>query len=200
MIEAGTEKQFVWGGGNWIFLDIGFSGAKDARGRTCGLVIGDAEPGLLNFAEAKKRIVDYLVGSRALVNLVIEAPLSVCFNAEGLPTGRSIETRDGKNRFWYVGAGCSMMVASMYLLSAILEALPRSTIRLFEAFISYKDADAKSDHKREAKTLRDAVRSPGQFPCRKFAAHELKTRTDDDLFSAFRVLGADCGVPAVIML
>jgi hypothetical protein len=27
MIEAGNETQFEWGDGNWVFLDIGFSGA-----------------------------------------------------------------------------------------------------------------------------------------------------------------------------
>jgi hypothetical protein len=40
MIEAGTAQQIAWGDGNWVFLDIGFSGTK----RTCGLAIGDGEP------------------------------------------------------------------------------------------------------------------------------------------------------------
>jgi hypothetical protein len=34
MIEAGKPGQILWGDGNWIFLDIGFSGASGARGKT----------------------------------------------------------------------------------------------------------------------------------------------------------------------
>jgi hypothetical protein len=34
MIVPGTVSEIMWDEGNWIFLDIGFSGALNARGRT----------------------------------------------------------------------------------------------------------------------------------------------------------------------
>ena len=200
MIEAGNEKQFEWGEGNWIFLDIGFSGARNARGRTCGLVIGNSEPENVNFAEVIQRIAEYMAAPRSLINLVIEAPLSVCFSAAGLPAGRSIELKGREPRYWYTGAGCAVMVASMYLMRAITKIPPPNTVRLFEAFISYKERGAGSDHKGEAKLLRDAVRSPRESTARIIPAKDLKLREDDDLHSAFRIMGLDCGVPAVIML
>ena len=53
MIEAGTKSQVVWGNGNWVFLDIGFS--RDAR--SCGLLVGDGEPSSIQFGEAKRCIL-----------------------------------------------------------------------------------------------------------------------------------------------
>jgi hypothetical protein len=199
MIEAGHEKQLEWGEGNWIFLDTGFSGARNARGRTCGLVIGNSEGERANFAEATQRIVEHIAGTRSLVNLVIEAPLSVCFSAAGLPTGRSIERKEGEQRYWYTGPGCAVMVAAMYLIGAIREIPSPNTVRLFEAFISYKTRGTGSDHKREARLLRDAVRYPRKFPARIIPAKDLKERENDDLHSAFRIMGLDCDVPAVIV-
>jgi hypothetical protein len=195
MFEPGTERQIEWADGNWIFLDIGFSGTQ----KTCGLAIGDTEPHCVDFAEGQKRIIEHLAGAKSWTNLVIEAPLSVCFR-KGLPALRSVERRDGKNRFWYVGPGCGVMVASMYLIKAIQTASPPNGVRLFEAFVSYKQANVKSDHKREAGLLREVVRDPKGRLAPIVSAEQLKEREDDELISAFRVIGMDCGVPAVIML
>jgi hypothetical protein len=200
MIEAGKVSQIEWGEGNWSFLDIGFSGARSARGNTCGLVIGNSEPECVNFATAKERIVHWIAGAQSHINLVIEAPLSVCFSAAGLPTGRSIERKDGKSRYWYVGPGCAVMVATMYLVRAINDVPSSHSVRLFEAFISYKDRGVKSDHKHEAKMLRDLVQRPQKSPESIIPAEALKLHPDDQLSGAFRVLGLDCGVPSVIML
>jgi hypothetical protein len=93
MIEAGHESQIECGDGNWIFLDVGFSGASGARGKTCGLLMGNADPECLDFAEAEHKIAERVVKSRETLNLVIEAPQSVCFSWAGNPTGRSIEMR-----------------------------------------------------------------------------------------------------------
>src|SRR5258708_34449410 len=90
MIEAGKPGQISWGDGNWIFLDIGFSGASGARGKTCGLVIGTSEPECVAFDQAKARIVQHIVDARSAVNLVIAAPLSVCFTRMGNAAVRSI--------------------------------------------------------------------------------------------------------------
>ena len=195
MFEAGTPQQIEWADGNWIFLDIGFSGTQ----QTCGLAIRDAEARCLDFAEAQKRIIEHLAGAKSRTNLVIEAPLSVAFR-NGLPAPRSIERRDGKSRFWYVGPGCAVMVASMYLTKAIQAASPSGGVRLFEAFVSYKQAGVRSDHRREAGLLREIVRDPKNRPAKVVPADQLKERDDDELISAFRVIGIDCRIPAVIML
>ena len=119
---------------------------------------------------------------------------------KGLPAPRSVDRREGKNRFWYVGSGCGVMVASMYLIKAIHAAFPPNSVRLFEAFLSYKQAGVKSDHKREAELLREVVRDPRNRPVQILPAGKLKEHDGDELISAFRVIGIDCGVPAVIML
>jgi hypothetical protein len=48
--------------------------------------------------------------------------------------------------------------------------------------------------------LRDVVLRPDEHPARIVAGSALKSHPDDELFSAFRVIGLQCGVPAVIML
>jgi len=73
-------------------------------------------------------------------------------------------------------------------------------VRLFEAFVSYKQAGVKSDHRREAGLLREVVRGSKSRPVQIVPAEQLKELDDDELISAFRVIGMDCGVPAVIML
>jgi hypothetical protein len=195
MIEAGNPQQLQWGRGNWIFLDIGFSGSQ----KTCGLVIGEAAPCCVDFAEAQKRILDHVAGARSITNIMIEAPLSVSFR-DGRPAPRSIERREGKNRFWYIGPGCTVLVASMYLIRAIGAASPPTGVRLFEALISYKQQGIKSEHMREAGLLRDIVRDPKHHPAKIVPADELKERSGDELSSAFFVMGMDCGVPAVMVL
>ena len=119
MIEAGTREQIDWGGGNWVFLDIGFSANRPSS----GLAIRDAPPMRTQFADAKRRIVEHITRANSATSFVIEAPLSVCFNKNGNPTGRKIEkeTIEGKTktRYWHAGLGCSVMVAAMYLIRAI---------------------------------------------------------------------------------
>jgi hypothetical protein len=199
MIEAGNESQIEWSNGNWIFLDMGFSGASGTRGRTCGLLIGDAEPKCIEFAGASQEIVERIEASHSPVNLVIEAPLSVCFSPSGNPTGRSIEKMPGEtDRLWYVGAGCAVMVASMYLVRKINDARPTATVRLYEGFVSYKARSIKSDHGLDTRLLREVVKNHRDFRQCIVPADELKAHPDDVLSSAFRVIGLDCGVPVVI--
>src|SRR5258705_5958272 len=111
MIRAGDASRIAWTDRSWIFLDVGFS----ADARTSGLIIDDEEPECLRISDAAHRIVDKIARSKGETNLLIEAPLSVCFSPSGNPTGRSIEKEDGKTRYWYIGAGCAVMVAALYL-------------------------------------------------------------------------------------
>jgi hypothetical protein len=196
MIGAGTKSQVEWGSGSWIFLDIGF--AKGGN-KTCGLLFGDDDPKCVEFGECREQIVKQIRNSTNVVNLVIEAPLSICFDSKRNPKGRFIEKEGGETRYWYVGLGCAVMVAAMYLIRDIHEDGALNTVRLFEGFVSYKNRSRRSTHQRDVSLLRDVVRNPSASLGTIFSPEQLKTDpTTDVLCSAFRVSGLDCGVPAVI--
>ena len=190
MISAGTGEQIRWGRGNWIFLDIGFSTTE----RSCGLLIGDGEPEPLRFSEAQIE-VKHAVSTFKTANIVIEAPLSVCFDASGNPIGRSIEKEGKRARYWYVGPGCAVMVASMYFVQNLIGDSGGASIRLFEGFVSYKGQE-RSSHQEDVLALRRVVQYPSKNEI--YEGEQLRRNRGDDLFSAFRVIGLDCGVPAVI--
>lgn len=192
MIHAGKRSEIAWGDGNWIVLDIGFS----EKARSCGLLVGEGVPRCLKFAEAKSEIKS-AIANLPTFNLVIEASLSVSFNAHGNPSSRSIEIEDSKSRYWYVGPGCTVMVAAMYLLRELCSPDQKCSIRLFEGFISYKFG-AKSNHQEDVIALRQVIRDPARFQSAIYEGGELKRNESDELFSAFRVLGFDFGIPAVI--
>jgi len=192
MIQAGKAAQIKWGSGDWIFLDIGFA----SKARSCGFLVGDGNPRCVTFAEASAQIKDACTRSRAL-NLVIEAPLSVCFDCLGNPTGRSIEVEGLQARYWYTGPGCAVMVASMYLLRDLDSKASNASVRLFEGFVSYK-SEKPSDHRQDVLALRNVVRDPHRFHTSIYSADRLKRNEADVLCGAFRVLGLDCGIPAVI--
>jgi hypothetical protein len=196
MIEAGKPDEIKWNDGNWVFLDIGFS----ERSRSCGLLIGDERPARFRFGEAKLRIVEHIAAANSTTHLVVEAPLSVCFNKDGNPTGRRIEKEvfDGrtKTRYWHLGLGCGVMVAAMYLMRAIATASPKSPVRLFEGFVSYKDDP--TDHLADVMLLRDVVKEPDKFKECIVSADQLAVTSNDVILSAFEVCGWYYGVPAVI--
>jgi hypothetical protein len=191
MISAGTTAQVEWGDGNWIFLDIGFSSKK----KSCGLLVRDGKPRCLTFAAATAEITKEIARTAAS-NLVIEAPLSVCFDSSGNPKRRSIEIQVALARYWYMGLGCAVMVASMYLLREV-SALTEPSVRLFEGFVSYKSAE-RSDHLQDVLDLQAVVRDPIKFADSIYEADRLKEGPDDILRSAFSVMGMDCEVPTVI--
>jgi hypothetical protein len=197
MIVPGKPSDVVWGKGNWIILDIGFSGRSDNRGRTCGLIIGKDDPTHLSFADAKRAVVSAICGSQSEINLMIEAPLSVSFR-NGLPATRLVEREGSQSRSWFTGAGCAVMVASMYLLREISQSEPAVTVRLFEGFVSFKDRAQKSDHKYDAKLLKEALQYPERYSGSIISENDLKEQTNDDLMSAFSVMGLDYGVPVVV--
>ena len=89
------------------------------------------------------------------------------------------------------------MVATMYLLRDLMCAELKGSIRLFEGFVSYK-LQKKSNHQDDVIAMRQVVRYPASFQSAIFEGDQLKRNESDVLFSAFRVLGLDLGVPAVI--
>jgi len=199
LITAGKKAEAQWGEGNSIFLDIGFS----SNGKTCGLAFGDESTQSLKFGDAKSAIVNHIRKRKGSMNLVIEAPLSVCFGPDGNPRGRRIERKDEKARYWYIGAGCAVMTAAMYLIRSIHEAtkdLQGIEIRLFEGFASFKDSGTESNHEGDVRKLREKVKSSSLHESSIYDSGDLKLCETDEICSAFRVAGMDCGVPAVIVV
>ncbi len=194
MIEPGTHEQIKWGDGNWVFWDVGFATER----RSSGLLIGDGEPDCYQFASATRKIVEYVMHAESPTSLVIEAPLSVCFNKKGNPTGRSIEFAEIKgetSRYWH--QACGIMVAATYLIRAISNGSLKSPVRLFEGFVSYKDKWT-TDHCMDVRLLREVVKKPTKFAACIVSGDALRVDSEDEIFSAFKVCGLDCGVPAVI--
>jgi hypothetical protein len=194
VIQAGDVLQVAWTDGNWLFLDAGFSN----KSRSCGLLVRDEAPRRVRFGEAVKEITEQISKSRSPLNLVIEAPLSVCFDQDGNPKRRRIEQEKGKSRYWYCGAGCSVMVAAMYLIRAIHQSKPPVAVRLFEGFISFKKLGEVSSHESDVLSLRDVVQNTNRSPGLIYSPDELKEVASDKIISAFAVAGLDCGIPPVI--
>jgi len=195
MLRAGTRSDISVESGEWLILDIGFS----KKSASCGLMVNDDDPLNLCFSEAVASICSYIAASSRTVNLLIEAPLSVTFDIAGNPTGRSVDRQGRRTRYWYVGVGCTVMVATLYLLRAIAEISGNVDVRLFEGFVSFKKAGGRSSHRRDVLLLREVVENPIAYSDCIFVADELKMDPSDSLKSAFLVAGIDAGVPPVIL-
>lgn len=198
MIQAGKVSDINWSKGTWLIVDIGFSNTK----KSCCLLLGDSEPEPLQFGEAICRVVN-ITKCETLLNLVIEAPLSVAFDKSGNPKTRSIDKKEKQSRPWYVGPGCVVMVASMYLLRRLCDSCPSARVRLFEGFVSFKSKETRSSHSDDVRLLRDAIKKEGTQIPRFYKPEELKEDPDDEIRSAFEVMNLtdiDTGIPAVIMI
>ena len=194
LIEPGLKSQVRWDSGAWIFLDVGFSSSL----RSCGFACGEEEPRDLRFGDARREILECVAKSDSTINLLIEAPLSVCFDSKGNPKGRRVEREGGKIRYWYSGPGCSVMVAAMYLIRDIDRTYPDAHVRLFEGFVSYKERNSRSSHADDVRQLRDVVKNPIRFSNCILSPDELKSEPTDLSCSAFPLRESDCGVPVVI--
>jgi hypothetical protein len=192
IFSAGKKSEVCWGDDNWIFLDIGFSNS----GRTCGIAFSDESPQNLYYGDARRAIVNKIRERNGSINLVIEAPISVCFDNHGNPKGRRIEKRDSRTRYWYTGLGCAVMTAAMYLIRDIYEAtkdLPDIEVRLFEGFVSFKEVG--TDNRNDVRDLREMVQNAQQREGSICGPNELKCNEGDEICGAFRVagLGRSCG-------
>lgn len=196
MIYSGKVDDISWTKGTWLILDIGFSNNK----KSCGLLLGDNASEQLKFNDAVDTVVR-IARDKPLLNLVIEAPLSVAFDKSGNPKARSIEKEGGKNRLWYVGAGCAVLVAAMHLVRKLHDSQPSADVKLFEGFVSYKNKVAKSNHLRDVELLRKAIKARRTLKHHVIKPEELKIDSDDDIRSAFEVMNMkdiDLGIPPVI--
>ncbi|RZN34786.1 MAG: hypothetical protein EFT35_09035 [Methanophagales archaeon ANME-1-THS] len=196
MIRAGNKNEIHCQSGKWVIIDIGF--ANNAS--SCGLLIDDQAPVEVKFYDATSMICKYISKQSQPINLIIEAPLSVAFDKDGNPKGRSIEKHNGKIRYWYLCPGCTTMVAALYLIRFIVQSKPESEVRLFEGFVSFKDSTKKSNHSKDVIMLREVVENPLMFSDSIISPAGLKMDESDILQSAFLVAGIDAGVPPVIMI
>jgi hypothetical protein len=195
MIRAGRTDEIRADSGKWVIIDIGF--ANNAR--SCGLLFESESPVEVQFSEAVHQICRYISVQSGPVNLLIEAPLSVAFDHRGNPKGRSVEKQNRNTRYWYVGLGCSVMVAALYLVKAVIQTKPNADVRLFEGFVSYKEAMKKANHCQDVLLLRDVVDNPERYSDAIFSSDSLKMNQTDTLNSAFLVAGVDAGIPPIIM-
>jgi len=192
MIRAGTTKEIIWDSDNWVFLDIGFAN----KASSCGLLFGDESPIEVTFNEATELICKYLSNQKTPTNIVVEAPLSVSFDIKGNPKGRKPEKQKGKTRYWYVGLGCTVMVAAFYLIKAITNSNPPAEVRLFEGFVSFKSKEEASNHSKDVLLLRNAVKNPK--PNNIVSPNDFLMDKTDTISSAFKVGNMDYGVPPII--
>lgn len=190
MIRSGTVQEIDHTDGIWAYLDLGFS-----KNRTCGLVVGDGHPEEFSYHEATNVLL-YLANTGKKVSAVIEAPLSVAFDANGNPTGRACERYNRQARYWYVGAGAIVTLAAMYLIKELDSAFKGKELVLYEGFVSFKQRD--STHGGDATLLRDTVVNREQHQSRIIAPDNLKQQPTDQIRGAFEVMGIESGIPPII--
>jgi len=194
MIHAGKVSDICWSNGTWLILDIGFSNNK----KSCCLLLGDGKPNTMKFGEAICEVIK-TAEDKPLLNLLIEAPLSVAFDKCGNPKSRRIDKKGEQSRPWYVGPGCVVMVAAMYLMRKLCDSCPSAEVKLFEGFVSFKSKLAKSSHSDDVKCLRDAIKGEVTRTSHFYKPEELKEDHDDNIKSAFEVMNlADIGIPPII--
>jgi hypothetical protein len=196
MIRAGHVSEVTRTSGEWVFADVGFSRAA----RSCGLLVGQGDACEVTFAELVGRIGDVASQQGPPMHLLIEAPLSVAFTALGNPTGRTVERRGTKTRYWYVGLGCGVLMSAMYLLHGVAAKQLGREVRLFEGFASFKTKETRSSHARDVLRLRDVVWEPRRHPGAIVPPEDLRVESSDLLSSAFKVAGMDFGVPPVVRI
>lgn len=196
MIRAGTVAEARRESGDWAFVDVGFS----EKSKSSALLLNDGTPELLQFGVLCERVAQLAASNGPPLNLVVEAPLSVAFSKAGNPTGRSVERRELQRRYWYVGLGCSVLVAAQYLLRRLHNSSPKREIRLFEGLVSFKPKGVVSDHGADVIALRTAVWEPRTIKSEIVPPERLGASQSDSLQSALGVIGLDLGVPPVVVL
>lgn len=165
---------------NWFIVDIGFSNSS----KSCGVVtvengnnpVGLNKDGNIYYGALIQKFQDF-AEAKIKIGLVIEAPLSIAFNntpnkvKNGNPVGRkgveqeysSSEENENiqSSRYWYVGAGATVTLATINFLNQIKvlsEKLP--DIYLFEGLVSFKNPnESKQSHWADARDLHFAIQS-----------------------------------------
>ena len=193
-IRAGYVCEINQQSGDWLFVDIGFA-AK--RNKSCGVLKNDGNPWVTSFGGLISYVTQEAQALGPPLNLLIEAPLSATFDKDGNPTGRSIDKRGEKHRYWHEGPAGNLIVATGHLLRRVKDCRIQREVRLFEGFASFKPSGSKSDHKYDALRLRCSARYPKQGYI--VRANGLKIEASHTLKSALAFAGMDYGIPPVVI-
>ncbi|RQM44065.1 hypothetical protein EHZ19_30785 [Paraburkholderia bannensis] len=110
-----------------------------------------------------------------------------------------MEKRKTTHRYWYGGLGCQVTLAAAYLLRAVIEARPKREIRIFEAFVSFKARDIRSNHAADVSAMRTVVWKETRAEGEVLPPESLLGPHADRIESSFAVFGFDLGVPPVIV-
>lgn len=200
-VRAGTMCELIEPNGDWIFVDIGFS----CRKKTCGYLLsspdgtgGEARGTAVTYGELTLRLTTLVRQPDSPLHLVLEAPLSAAFGAEGNPVGRSGEKQGSRHRYWYEGLGCSVLVASLYLIRSVSEAGLAREARVFEGLVTFKDRSKPSSHVADVEALMALVRSGGTTDGEFIEPKPLDDQGDAMLESTLGLLGLDLTPPPII--
>lgn len=139
-----------------IAIDIGFSNKR----ATCGAAIDEGSWNL-TFIQAVRKVQDFAQHQSEFV-LILEAPLSACFDHVGNPCARGDFERTKPARWWSLGAGAVTSLAAMHFLRTLNEELrndDRINIHLIEGFVVGSNS---TDHKTVAAKLLEAFRNHDQ--------------------------------------
>lgn len=195
-MRAAKVEEVRADSGAWAFVDLGFS----EKAKSCALLLDDGGPQEMTFADLRLALRDIVASDSKPLNLLLEAPLSVAFNRDGNPTGRSIERRGSEHRYWYIGLGCSVLVAATFLVHSLSSLRRRRDVRLVEGLASFKPKGAPSSHAGDVLALRDVAWSAHSPLGRIVDPAELAKTPTDRVVSAFAHAGLDLGIPPVVAL
>ena len=94
-----------------------------------------------------------------VLNLVIEAPLSIAFQENGNPTIRTCDRLPGKSqpRPYYTNAGATTFIAALMLFRELRLTQILRPVQLFEGFLSFKSSSGGSDHVEDVLRIKDAI-------------------------------------------
>lgn len=91
------------------------------------------------------------------------------------------------------------MVAALYLIKDLHEAHPRSPVRLFEGFVSFKPKEGRTDHVADAQSLLAVANDPGAYKECIVHPQDLRMEDTDTIQSAGCLCGVDYGIPTVLL-
>jgi len=202
IIRAGTMAELQSHSGDWLFVDIGFAGKRKTSGYLFIQGLTDHQEFLaeaVTYGELTDRTISLVQeATETPLHLVIEAPLSAAFAPNGNPLGRVGEKRGNTTRYWYVGPGCSVLVASLYLLKAIVDTKPRREVRVFEGLVSFKDQGVASCHKTDVEALKEVVWSQGQTGGKLYEPAALECVGEPKIESTLALLDCDPTPPPIV--
>ncbi len=196
-MRAGTVAQITRSSGQWAFVDVGFA----QKTRSTAILVDDEDPHSCTFSELRVELVKLATRSTSPLNLVIEAPLSAAFTSAGNPAGRVMEKSAAGHRYWYAGMGCQITVASAYLLRSIIDSKAVRSVRLFEAFVSFKQRTKRTgdSHALDVRAMRDVVWNSAREQGSVIPPDSLLGPAASRIESALAVFGFELGVPPVIV-